>query len=89
MLEADSGGVAKLSNEYATSWLDVDRTDANGPRLRIRSLRDHGEVLLDPHALALLCNIDHQVLGLLADIARDPAARGEFADWIADRAGSR
>jgi hypothetical protein len=73
--------IAKLANEYATIWLQVDRT-ANSPRLVIHSLRDHGQVQLDPMALALLCHADDEVLALLADIAKDAGARGEFHAWM-------
>lgn len=80
---SDSDGViAKLSNEYATIWLEIDRKDANGPRLKISSMRDHDDVYLDPTALALICHIDEPVLALLADISRDGAARKQFHDWL-------
>jgi len=78
--------LARLSNEYATIALELDTTEANGPRLIIRSLRDHGRIALDPLALSLLCHADQAILDLLADIARDPAARFEFADWMQSRA---
>jgi hypothetical protein len=81
----DAHTIAKLSNEYATVWVDLDREDANGPRLLVRSLRDHGEVYLDPVALSLLCELDQQLLSLLADIARDEGAREEFHAWMASR----
>lgn len=77
--------IAKLSNEFATIWLTLDDAPSNGPRLRVDSLRDHGTVVLDPVALSLLCSLDENVLGLLADIARDDAARGQFAEWFASR----
>ena len=72
--------IAKLSNEYATVWLELDR-DANSPRLVVHSLRDHERVELDPMSLALLCQLDAEVLGLLADIAKDSGARREFHAW--------
>lgn len=80
--DGDENVIAKLANEYATIWLEVDRTEANGPRLKILSLRDHDEVYLDPTALSLLCQVDEVVLGLLADIARDSGARRQFHDWV-------
>lgn len=73
--------LAKLSNEYATVWLELDR-EANGPRLVVHSIRDHEHVELDPMSLALLCQLDEEVLGLLADMARDPGARKEFHAWM-------
>jgi len=73
--------LAKLSNEYATIWLELDRA-ANGPRLVVHSMRDHEHVELDPMALSLLCHIDNEVLALLADIARDSGARAEFHAWM-------
>lgn len=72
--------IAKLSNEYATVWLELDR-DANSPRLVVHSLRDHERIELDPMSLALLCQLDTEVLGLLADIAKDSGARREFHAW--------
>jgi len=72
--------LAKLSNEYATIWLELDH-GANGPRLVVHSMRDHEHVELDPMALSLLCHLDADVLSLLADIARDPGARQEFRSW--------
>ena len=77
--------VARLANEYATVWLELDEGGGNGPRLRVMSVRDEREVALDPVALSLLCELDQNLLGLLADIARDPAAREQFADWFATR----
>ncbi len=73
--------IAKLSNEYATVWLELDR-EANGPRLVVHSIRDHEHVELDPMSLALLCQLDEEVLGLLADMARDAGARTEFHAWM-------
>ncbi|HEX4107342.1 MAG TPA: hypothetical protein VHX88_04365 [Solirubrobacteraceae bacterium] len=81
----DTDTIAKLSNEYATVWVDLDRDDGNGPRLRVRSLRDHGEIYLDPVALSLLCEVDQELLSLLADIARDKGARTEFHAWMETR----
>jgi hypothetical protein len=77
--------LALISSEYATIALDLDTRDANGPRLKVTSLRGHGEIYLDPLALALICHADHNVLGLLADISKDHRARGEFAEWLAQR----
>lgn len=72
--------IAKLSNEYATIWLELDRT-GNSPRIVVHSLRDHEQVELDPMSLALLCHLDTEMLGLLADIAKDGGARREFHAW--------
>lgn len=77
----ESAVVAKLANEYATIWLQVDRT-GNGPRLVVHSLRDHEQVELDPMALGLMCHLDTEVLALLADISRDEGAREEFHIWM-------
>jgi hypothetical protein len=74
-----------ISNEYATIALDLDTRDANGPRVKVSSLRDHAEIFLDPLALSLICHADQNVLGLLADIARDSGARKEFAEWLQER----
>lgn len=81
-MEDDANVIAKLSNEFATIWLELDNTEAAGPRLRVRSMREHDEVYLDPIALDLICHIDDQVLGLLADIARDSEARDQFHAWV-------
>lgn len=81
-MEDESNVIAKLSNEYATIWLEVDRGQAAGPRLRVRSMRENDEVYLDPIALDLICHVDDQVLGMLADIARDGDARKQFHAWI-------
>lgn len=81
-LEDESNVIAKLSNEFATIWLEVDRTQGAGPRLRIRSMREHDEVYLDPIALDLICHVDDQVMGMLADIARDEDARKQFHAWV-------
>jgi len=78
----EEGVLAKLSNEYATIWLEVDRKDANGPRLKISSKREHDEIYLDPTALSLICHMDESVLALLADISRDGAARTQFHEWL-------
>lgn len=80
----DSRTIAKLSNEYATVWVDRD-DDASSPRLRVRSMRDAGEIHLDPVALFLVTQLDHHVLSLLADMARDDAARAEFRQWMETR----
>ena len=66
-------------------WLELDDESGNSPRLRVMSVREEKEIALDPVALSLLCELDRNVLGLLADIARDPAARQQFADWFATR----
>ena len=85
-MSGDDGAlIAKLSNEFATVWLELDEEDANGPRLRIRDMRDEQEIYLDPVAIALLCQLDRNVLALLADIARDGPARDEFARWLESR----
>ena len=76
--------LATLSNEYATIWLELDRS-ANGARLIVHSLRDHGQIELDPMALSLLCSADDEVLALLADIARDSGGRREFHAWMAEQ----
>lgn len=73
--------LAKLSNEYATVWLELDR-EANGPRLVVHSMRDHERIELDPMSLSLLCHLDDVLLSLLADIARDSGARREFHAWM-------
>ena len=80
--------LATLSNEYATIWLELDRS-ANGPRLVVHSLRDHGQIELDPMALSLLCSADDEVLALLADIARDGGGRREFHAWMAQQRARR
>jgi hypothetical protein len=77
--------LALISNEYATIALDLDMREANGPRVKVSSLRDHAEIFLDPLALSLICHADQNVLGLLADIARDGGARKEFAQWLQER----
>lgn len=77
--------LAQLSNEFGTVELDLDERDANGPRVRIHSVRDDREVWLDPHSLSLIAYVNSDVLGLLADIARDGRARDEFADWLQSR----
>ena len=76
--------LATISNEYATIWLELDRS-ANGPRLIVHSLRDHGQIELDPMALSLLCSADEEVMALLADIARDSGGRREFHEWMAEQ----
>ena len=86
-MEDEKNVIAKLSNEYATIWIELDRTQGAGPRLRIRSLREHDEVYLDPIALDLICHVDDQVMGMLADIARDEDARKQFHDWIESTKG--
>lgn len=78
----DENVIAKLSNEFATVWLELDEGEANGCRLRIRSLRDHEDITLDPVALSLLCQLDQDLLSLLADIARDSHSREEFQRWF-------
>lgn len=77
---AEERVVAKLSNEYATVWLELDGS-ANSARLIVHSLRDHERVEFDPMALALLCQVDTEMLGLMADIAKDGGARREFHAW--------
>lgn len=77
----ESRVIAKLSNEYATVWLELDR-EANGPRLVVHSMRDHERVELDPMSLSLLCHLDDVMLSLLADVARDSGARREFHAWM-------
>lgn len=77
--------LTRISNEYATIALELDTTEANGPRLIIRSLRDHHEITLDPLALSLICHADQRILDLLADISRDAGARWEFAQWMQAR----
>lgn len=86
-LEDETNVIAKLSNEFATIWIEEDRSQAAGPRLRVRSMRENDEVFLDPTALDLICHIDDQVLGLLADIARDSDARAQFHAWVASVRG--
>jgi hypothetical protein len=76
--------IADLSNEYATIALSLDQS-GNDPRLRVCSVRDHTERLFDATALSLLCHVDATVLAVLADIARDPSAGGELAEWLAQR----
>jgi hypothetical protein len=76
--------LATLGNEYATIWLSVDR-EGNDPRLRVASMRDHTERLFDATALSLLCHADEVVMGVIADIARDGAARQELAAWAQSR----
>lgn len=85
--EADSAHqlLTRITNEYATVQLELDTTEANGPRVVIKSLRDHHEVRLDPLALSLLCHVDEHVLDLLADISRDSSARWDFAQWLQSR----
>ena len=77
--------LARISNEFAAVELDLDEVEANGARVRIRAVRDDVEVYLDAHSLALVAHVDHDVLALLADIARDGRARVEFAEWLAAR----
>jgi hypothetical protein len=73
----------RLGNEYATVEIRLDHS-ANGPRLRVTSVRDQTYILLDPVALALLCHADHSVFALLADEARDPGALAELRALRAD-----
>jgi hypothetical protein len=75
------GEPLRLGNEYATVEVSLDES-ANGPRLRIVSVRDELEMFLDPVALALLCHADDTVFALLADEARD---HGALADLRAHR----
>jgi hypothetical protein len=77
--------LTRITSEYATVELRLDDEQANGPRVLVRSLRDHQEIHLDPLALALLCHVDQNMLDLLADVARDSGARTEFADWMKTR----
>ena len=77
--------LTRISNEFGAVEVDLDRETANGPRVRIHSVRDETSVWLDAHSLALVAHIDQDVLSLLADIARDGAAREEFADWLQSR----
>lgn len=77
--------LARLSNEFAAVEIDLDERDANGPRVRIYSVRDDEEVWLDPHSLSLLAHVDADILGLLADIARDERARDELGEWLQAR----
>lgn len=86
-MEDEKNVIAKLSNEYATIWIELDRGGAAGPRLRVRSMRENDEVYLDPTALDLICHVDDQVLGMLADIARDEDARKQFHAWVASVRG--
>lgn len=76
--------LAAIANEYATVALELDLS-GHGPRVRIRSLRDGGEICLDPAALAVLCHLDAALLRFLADIATDPGARREFREWLTER----
>jgi hypothetical protein len=80
--------LTRLTNEYATIQLELDTKDANGPRILVKSLRDHREVYLDPLALALVCHIDAHVLDLLAEISRDESARADLANWLEARNAS-
>jgi hypothetical protein len=80
--------LARLTNEYATVQLELDGKEANGPRVLLRSLRDHREVYLDPLALSLLCHVDQDVLDLLAEISRDSSARADLANWMQARNAS-
>ena len=66
-----------LGNEYASVSLEITN-EANGPRVRITSHRDHREVVLDPVALDLICHARQELWDLLADAARDSAAWDEF-----------
>lgn len=77
--------LTRIASEYATVELRLDEEQANGPRVVVRSLRDHLEIALDPLALALLCHLDQAMLDLLADVSRDDGARREFADWMTTR----
>jgi hypothetical protein len=77
--------LALVSNEFAAVEIDLDEGDANGPRVRIHSVRDDEEVWLDPHSLSLVAHVDADVLGLLADIARDGRAREELSQWLQSR----
>lgn len=73
-----------IANEYATVALELD-LGGNGPRIRIRSLRDGREICLDPAALAVLCHMDPALLRFLADVAADSGARREFREWLTER----
>lgn len=77
--------LVRISNEFGAVEVDLDRETANGPRVRIHSVRDETEVWLDAQSLALVAHVDQDVLSLLADIARDEAAREEFARWLQSR----
>jgi hypothetical protein len=83
-VEREHDLLATLGNEYASIWLSVDR-DGNDPRLRVMSMRDRNERLFDATALSLLCHADDVVMGVIADIARDGAARQELAAWAESR----
>jgi hypothetical protein len=83
-VEREHDLLATLGNEYASIWLSVDR-EGNDPRLRVMSMRDRNERLFDATALSLLCHADDVVMGVIADIARDKAARQELATWAESR----
>jgi hypothetical protein len=87
-VEREHDLLATLGNEYASIWLSVDR-DGNDPRLRVMSMRDRNERLFDATALSLLCHADDVVMGVIADIARDKAARQELAAWAESRRARR
>ena len=87
-VEREHDLLATLGNEYASIWLSVDR-DGNDPRLRVMSMRDRNERLFDATALSLLCHADDVVMGVIADIARDKAARQELATWAESRRARR
>jgi hypothetical protein len=74
----------RLGNEYATVEVSLDET-ARGPRVRIFSVRDGLEAVLDPVALTLLCHADDTVFDLLLDQARDDGALAELAELLRTR----
>ena len=83
MCGSESSDRLRLGNEYATVEVRLDHS-ANGPRLRVTSVRDETFILLDPVALVLLCHADHSVFALLADEARDHGALAELRALRAD-----
>lgn len=77
-MAASSGDAIRLANEYASICLKLD-SSGKGPRVRITTNRDSGEIFLDPVAFDLLCHADATIFDLLADVARDNKALEDFA----------